>query len=674
MRIITPMVSALAALALALHATPPAAAQATSYPSLPSIPDRTFVITTYGAVGNGTTDNTTAIQNTINACSTAGGGTVVVPTGVYLSGPLTLKSNVNIDIGSGATLRLLPYGAYPGTNNTYPSFLNGGGVTDVMISGSGTIDGQGQAWWDAVWAGVSFKRPALISFSGCTRVAVTGITLLNAPNAHISISQGTSHSSIVGVTFSSPSDSPNTDGIDIWGPNVLVSGCTLNCGDDNIALDSGSSTGAANLTISHCDFGTGHGMSIGSYTGGPAGIGELTVEECSFNGATPIRMKSSRTRGGLTENLLYKNISGANFGRAIFISSYYPDNTIPATYDADPAQSITSTTPFWTNIKVNHFTATNVTNEAALIVGLPEAPVTNLIMNDVRITAPKGMRLWHAGNVALTGSTINAGSGAAVITGDATYSTGTAETDVNLTTAPGLRTLTRGASTAYTANITSFGGLTGAVMLAVTGLPTGASATFSPATVTTAGTSTLTITTTTSTPLGIYPLKVTATNGSYSAYSTIVLKVIPVLAINSGGTAAGAYGADGSYTGGSTYATGATIDTSGATSPAPQTVYQTERYGNFAYTIGNLVPGANYTVRLHFAELYWGATGKRTFNVSINGTQTLAAFDIYAVAGAKNKAVVREFDATASAVGQITVQYTSITDNAKSSGIELIKQ
>jgi hypothetical protein len=107
------------------------------------------------------------------------------------------------------------------------------------------------------------------------------------------------------------------------------------------------------------------------------------------------------------------------------------------------------------------------------------------------------------------------------------------------------------------------------------------------------------------------------------------------------------------------------------TNPVPQAVYQTERYGNFTYTFSGLTPGASYTVRLHFAEFYWTAVGQRVFNVSINGTQVLTNFDIIAVTGGQNKATIREFTAAANGSGQIVITYTTVTDNAKSSGIEI---
>ncbi|MBA3826570.1 MAG: glucosylceramidase [Ktedonobacterales bacterium] len=98
-------------------------------------------------------------------------------------------------------------------------------------------------------------------------------------------------------------------------------------------------------------------------------------------------------------------------------------------------------------------------------------------------------------------------------------------------------------------------------------------------------------------------------------------------AINAGGGSAGTFAADGNFSGGQTYATTAAIATSGVTNPAPQAVYQTERYGNFTYTLPNLLPGAQYAVRLHFDEIYWTSSGQRLFNLTINGSQVLTNFD-----------------------------------------------
>jgi len=105
--------------------------------------------------------------------------------------------------------------------------------------------------------------------------------------------------------------------------------------------------------------------------------------------------------------------------------------------------------------------------------------------------------------------------------------------------------------------------------------------------------------------------------------------------------------------------------------PAPQAIYQAERYGNFTYTFTGLITGATYKVRLHSAETYWTATGQRRFNVTINGTQVLTNFDIIAVTGGQNRANIQEFNVTPSS-GQIVIQYATVTDNARASGIEIV--
>ena len=144
-----------------------------------------------------------------------------------------------------------------------------------------------------------------------------------------------------------------------------------------------------------------------------------------------------------------------------------------------------------------------------------------------------------------------------------------------------------------------------------------------------------------------------------------------LLAISAGGPAAGTYAADEDFNGGTASGGNATITTSGVTNPAPQSVYQHQRFGNFSYTLPSLTPGVSYQVRLHFAEFYWTKPGQRVFNVSLNGTQVLTNFDVLATAGGQDIAIVEPFTVTANAQGQIVVKFTTITDNAEVSGIEV---
>lgn len=147
-----------------------------------------------------------------------------------------------------------------------------------------------------------------------------------------------------------------------------------------------------------------------------------------------------------------------------------------------------------------------------------------------------------------------------------------------------------------------------------------------------------------------------------------------------GNTAIGNFAADADFSGGQAYISSDSVDTSGVTNPAPQAVYQSDRYGNFTYTVPNLTPNANFLVRLHFSEPYWGADGRsggvgsRLFNVDINGAQVLNNFDVYATAGGANKAVTEDFVVPSDSNGNISIQFTTVTDNAMVSGIEIEQQ
>jgi len=144
------------------------------------------------------------------------------------------------------------------------------------------------------------------------------------------------------------------------------------------------------------------------------------------------------------------------------------------------------------------------------------------------------------------------------------------------------------------------------------------------------------------------------------------------VSINTGGSASGSFTADGFFSGGNTFSTTNAIDTSRITGTVPpQAVLQTERYGEFTYTIPGFTAGRAVTVTLYFEESFWSAAGQRTFNVAINGQTVLTAFDIFATAGGANRAIARTFNATASSSGQVVIQFTrgGGPDNAKVCGI-----
>lgn len=141
--------------------------------------------------------------------------------------------------------------------------------------------------------------------------------------------------------------------------------------------------------------------------------------------------------------------------------------------------------------------------------------------------------------------------------------------------------------------------------------------------------------------------------------------------VNAGGPAVGDFAADTGFTGGTAFQnTTGTIDTSGVSSPAPLAVYQWERYGHTTYRFTGLAPLSYHRLRLHFAENFWTAPGQRTFDVRINGTTRIAALDVFAVAGGRHRAYVRELAVQADVDGEIAVDFVTLVNNALVNGLE----
>ena len=335
---------------------------------------------------------------------TPAGGVVEIPANgtlsTYLCGPINLNNNINLQIDNGAMLQMLPMTAtnsgsvvIPGWPNASTAFINGAGLSDVEISGPGTIDGQGTNWWFPKAA----TRPNFINFSGCTRVLIQNVTLQNPPTFHMMLKGNNVGLTIQNVIVNTPFSSPNTDGMDLASTNVLIRNCYISDGDDNIEIG-GSSAPAADITISNCVFGTGHGVSIGSLTQG--GVSGLTVSNCSWYGTEyGIKMKTDRDRGGLIQNLKYCDLVMTNVNIPFAFYEYYnsmgsPTKNItnaPAGVAADVAQPITSTTPIFRNVTISNLTAVGNTgiqgpgNIAGIIFGVPEMPITNVTLCNVNI-------------------------------------------------------------------------------------------------------------------------------------------------------------------------------------------------------------------------------------------------------------------------------------------------
>jgi polygalacturonase len=398
---------------------------------LPKIPAATFNITDYGAIPDGTTLDTAAIQKTIDAASAAGGGTVLIPAGKFLSGPLTFASNLNLHLAQNATLLFdNRIASYPKGGRGYQSCFSVTNAHDIEISGPGAIDGQGEPWWTAFHANHSMPhRPYMILLANCTTVLVHEVTLKNSPMFHL-VPQHCTNVTIRDLTISAPGDAPNTDAIDPSGWNFLITNCTLDIGDDNVAIKAGGKPGArpscGNFTITNCTMLQGHGLSVGGQTG--AGLDGLYVDNCTFNGTTSgIRLKASRADGGLVQNLHFANLTMTNVEHPIYITSYYPKE--PKNPQDDPAQPIPADAPrpIWRDITFSNITITDCPN-AGTLWGLPELPISNLTFTNVRISAKDGMKIYFADNVNFVNSQINVLHGDPLILYKAANVTGLAGT------------------------------------------------------------------------------------------------------------------------------------------------------------------------------------------------------------------------------------------------------
>lgn len=367
----------------------------------------------YGATGNGTTKDTTALQSALNAC--AGGGTAELTSGSYLTGPLSLPAGVTLQIDSGATLLASTNAAdYPVSGSHLTPLLLANKVANVTVTGTGTIDGQGAPWWAIIKqekaAGQALSpRPALIDFETVSTGTISGISLKNAPNVHITM-KASSHITVTGINISSPADSPNTDGLDVWSSsNVSITNSTIDCGDDDLAIDSSTANGPAHdISLSSSTIKHGHGLSIGSYTAG--GVYNISIHDNTLTGTSNgVRIKSARDRGGEVHAVTYTHLTMTNVGTPITILAYYP--SVPA--DGDPAQAVTSTTPYYHDITVSKVTATGASTEGQ-IVGLPERVITGLTLSNINISGGTGVMVRNA-TVTTSSVTLKPSSGSAWI-------------------------------------------------------------------------------------------------------------------------------------------------------------------------------------------------------------------------------------------------------------------
>ena len=291
--------------------------------------------------------DTERIQNAIDACA-AGKAVVLKARGdrsVFLSGPLTLKSGVTLVVSANTVLAASrdprAFDITPGSCGIVSSKGHGcRGLITVMkttgsgIMGDGAIDGRGGAsllgqkvtWWDlAHEAKVKDQQqsvPWMIMVRESREFTLYRITLRNSPGFHASVNQ-TDGFTAWGVKIMTPRTARNTDGIDPGSSrNVTIANCFISTGDDDVAVKSGKAGPASNISVMHNHFFAGHGMSIGSGTDG--GVDHMLVDDLTIDGAdNGLRIKSDRSRGGLVEDIAYRNVCIRNTRNPIVLTPMY---------------------------------------------------------------------------------------------------------------------------------------------------------------------------------------------------------------------------------------------------------------------------------------------------------------------------------------------------------------
>lgn len=416
---------------------------AVELPQLPAITSaNTFNIKDYGA-STTAEDNTKAIQRALDAVPSTG-GMVVIPAGTWMFGStdqmtsttevLSIKSKTVLHLCKGATLKLVEYGKAPNNKNKIV-FIGGKNkgknVTDIVIEGEGetsVIDGQGARWWLARENGETFNPGAMIRFEQGKRFLLRNFKIQNTPGVNITISNSgkASHATIHDVTISEPSSeagkgkaSHNTDGISIWGPYVNIYNCNISNGDDNVVCD----TDAQYIHVWNCDFGTGHGASIGSFT---VNIKHVWFDNITMNGTTAgIRMKTGQDvdkttkkvtlRGGGEEDWKFTNFTMTNVKNPLSIDCFYDKN-----YNSDPAvdkknaRALDATTPTYNGIYLQNVKTTDVCDgNAIFFVGRPESHIKNVTLDNVQISAKKGIDIRFVDNLVFKNNskiTVSSGS------------------------------------------------------------------------------------------------------------------------------------------------------------------------------------------------------------------------------------------------------------------------
>ena len=347
------------------------------------------------------------LQDAIDEAAGRGGGQVRVPAGTHRTGALRLRSGIDLHLEAGAVLQFVPEPElYPAVEarwegavgTVHSPCLYAHGATDVAITGFGTLDGGGAAWWDTFLhrrGELAHPRPTLIGLHECERVTIRDVALRNSPawTVHPALCDDVT---ITNVRISNPADSPNTDGIDPEScRNVRISDCHIDVGDDCIAIKAGtertpSRVASENIVITGCTMVRGHGgVVIGSEMSG--GVRNVVISNLRLPGHRsrdpgedpPGPRRDRRGRAG-DEHRHGRRAVPDHRGNP-FSTSAGPTGRTPMSGTA-PTPPVDAGTPQIRGLHLAHLTARNVHASAGHLYGLPEAPLADLSIHDLTVS------------------------------------------------------------------------------------------------------------------------------------------------------------------------------------------------------------------------------------------------------------------------------------------------